>query len=67
MYKTVRIVKPVYCDFHEDVLAYADAKLPFQNNVWSNVCLHCFNANDCELGLGYGQKYLLEEWFEGEE
>ena len=45
------------CDFCTEQ-AYADCNVPDMG--WGNVCWYHFNQKRCKLGLGYGQRYVLE-------
>ena len=52
------------CDLCDDKHpAYADAKIP--GGSWANMCKPMFNQLGCKLGLGHGQKYVLQETSEG--
>jgi hypothetical protein len=60
----IEIVVPIlpHCDIcariNVDREAYADARLP--TGAWGNVCFEHFEAYDCRLGLGVGQRYIEE-------
>lgn len=43
--------------------AYADARIP-ANGSWGYLCRHHFDHLGCELGLGKGQKLVLDNPFE---
>lgn len=71
MSNTVRIEEPVYwlskvpegCQLTGepfDGVMY-DAKIKALNGQWGLVCQSTFDLFDCRLGLGYGQKYELQE------
>lgn len=47
------------CDIHPGVVAYADAKIPGMG--WGWVCRSCFDAMECSLGLGKGQRLVVGE------
>ena len=49
------------CDIHRTHgKAYADALLPLHGS-WGYVCKPCFDTLGCTLGLGRGQRLILDE------
>lgn len=51
------------CDLHKSqgeshVKAYADARVPGAG--WAYVCKECFDRYRCTLGVGYGQRLVLQ-------
>ena len=50
--------KPTNCDVCRGTLGsvFYDARLPSYGS-WGIICHLCFQAHNCKLGTGYGQKY----------
>jgi len=46
----------------QDTKAYADARIP-ANGSWAYLCAYHFDHFGCELGLGKGQKLILDNPF----
>lgn len=52
------------CDIHwiyhnKSVPAWADVLIPSQRR-WGNLCKECFDAQGADLGLGKGQRLVLD-------
>ena len=43
------------CDICKLKEAIADCRLKAYSGAWGNVCRKCFDAYECEIGLGKGQ------------
>lgn len=61
---TTAVVRIPNCDLPHDVAveAYADARLQsgYWAGRWAAVCESHFKQHRCELGIGRGQRYVLE-------
>jgi len=58
-YKEVNVNEIPECDMCGDLNGIYDARTV--SGLWANMCPRCFRENDCRLGLGMGQKRILEE------
>lgn len=46
-------------EFNAETPMYDCRLIP--HTTWANICEDCFNGCNCKLGVGYGQKYELQE------